>query len=485
MARGCPEKCRHRCIKLLARTASERLPELIRNDSRLDQILTDQDFAQILRFGHLPQEAAREVMLLWADRGTEMLAHSGRLFLKKGNDAGFHRWGQELLELACQCAVDRDRTKSAAPATYFELDANGCIHTCGPIPGKAKHTIVSLGPDSWGVDEGVQPGHIEDPNTQLADWRAGVDQLRKWEGFPLRDFSDTYAIQRWANLHPTEFSSYCDRFFPAVLSSPEIATRQGFFPHYLLAVLVQMNPKFAYEYWASLREVSNNCVYAVTDVEIVPAALWKSNFNDLGEIQRLRSSTLVNADNDEELMGLALNATQEDSVDQLVDICREFLTSDLSKIRALAVSVLAWSWHDSVAPILERLRHGDPSSWVRQHAKWALDIQRQDSACRRAYRRALAETDEHSASNILHVMRPALLPSCAAWREIEETQTRFPDHNCSPRKEALIRHFWFRWDCVSNHRHDTTALGRRMKEYLRGHKITSQVEQQMSPWWVP
>lgn len=483
LTQGCPDRCRIDFIRLLVRSAGALLPSLIRDRSDLAACLMDEDFLYMLRHGHLSDEARKEMMLLWAERGSDLLAHSGRLHLLRGDECGFKAWGHELLQLAYQCVLESD--SSATIATCFELDPNGRVTSRGPVEAKDKFTLMCLGPNSWGLDEGVQPGYVEDPNAELEQWRASEEALRKWTGFALRDFDDVYALRSWSESYPSEFKAYCDQFFTSLLASSETAAKFGAFPHYLLAVMLQRHPADAYAYWGRLRTNSNSRVYTVYEAELVPSTAWLPDLNHAKGIGEIRRSTLIHSENDEAIMGLALHATRVGTTAEVIELSEQLLGGELSKDRALAVSALAWIWDESVVQVLTGLSREDPSSWVRDHASWALDVQRQDIACRRAYSRALKTKDEYAVSRELHIMRPALLPSCMVWREMEEANAGFPGADCSPRKDALIRHFWYHWDCVSNHRHDTKVLGRQMKEYLRGHKVDRLVEAQMAPWWTP
>jgi hypothetical protein len=484
LTQGCPAQCRDDCIRLLARSATSRLPSLIRDNPELAVCLQDEDFVYMLRYGYLPEGTVKELMMLWASRGTEMLAHSGRIFLLCQDDEGFRNWGQEILWLACQCAaaVDGDITPKV---TRFELSPDGCVIFHGPVDIKDKSKTIFLGLNSWGRNADVEAGCVEDANVHLAEWQASEDALQKWKGFALRDFNDEHALLSWAERYPCEFKTYCDQFFKSVLASQGILAKMGVFPHCLLSVMLRLHPIDAYAYWERLRSVSSSCVYTICEAELVPSTTWLPILNRAKGISHIRRATLVQADNDEVIMGLALYAIRMGSEMELFAVCELLLESKLSKDRALAVSVIAWLWGDSIDQVLNDLFDKDPSCWVRDHVFWALGVRRQDVACRNAYRRALGFTDEYAVSRELHIMKPALLPSCMVWREIEEEGAGFPVPGSNPRKEALIRHFWRHWDCVTNHRRDTKVRGRRMKEYLRGHKVDRSVEEQMAPWWNP
>jgi hypothetical protein len=248
--------------------------------------------------------------------------------------------------------------------------------------------------------------------------------------------------------------------------------------------MLRWNPKEAYAYWEKVRSVSKNSV-TVHGLDYFLYRAWSSSLNDVVGIADVRRASLRCAENDEIIMGLAICSAELGTDATLLGFCKELLTSKLSKDRALAVSALAWLWQDPVDGLLTELRDADPCCWVREHAKWALQVRRQDSACRRSYRRALETTDEYEVSRELNIMKSALLPSCVVWRDLEEKAAGFPAPDCSRRKEALVRHFWSHWDSVTNHRQDTQVLGRRIKQYQRGHKVDSQTEGLMAPWWKP
>ena len=483
LAQDCPPACRNDCVRLLARSAGPLLPPLIRTRPDLAACLEDEDFVYMLRHGYLPKDTSRALMLLWAERDPKMLAHSGRLFLLRDDYKAFEAWGHELLQLANQCALDSDCFSPTG--TRFKLDSNGRITSRGPVDSRGKSTLINLGPNSWGRDEGVQPGYTADPSEEFEKWQASEETLKKWTGFGLRDFGDEYSLRSWAERHPTEFRNYCVIFFTRVLQSPETTARFGVFPHYLLAVMLQLYPSDAYAYWERLRSVSINYIYTVCEAELLPSIAWRPSVNQADGITEVRRTTLLQAENDEAIMGLALNATHVGTAKELLSVCRQLLESSLSKERALAVSALGWTWESPTEQLLRDLSLNDPSCWVRDFAHWTLGVRRQDSACRRAYRRALEATDIYAVSRELHIMKPALLPSCIVWRELEEAEAAFPESDPSPQKEALIRHFWYHWDCVSNHHRNTEVRGRRMKEYLRGHKVDRLAEEQMAPWWSP
>jgi hypothetical protein len=479
----CPEQCRHDIIRLMSRSAGSRLPSLIQNRANLSACLSNDDILYMLRFGHLSANTRQEMWLLWAGKGTHQIVHLGQLLLLRGDADGFRTWGHELLLLACKCtgATDQD---TVPIATLFELDLNGRISSRGPDYSRGTSTVTCVDANTWGLDEGVQPGHKGALGTQLEQWRENELSLRKWEGFPLRDFCDESSLRAWAERYPAEFRDYCNRFFTGVLKSQPVVMKFGAFPLYLLATMLRVYPAEAYRFWSRLRKISINSVI-INGADLLTATAWDDDISSVTLIDEIRKSTLFHAENDEEIMWLSLCAVRSGKEQELIGICKDTLCSQHAKERALAVSILAWTRHSEVSSLLTDLCKSDPSAWIQEHATWALEVQRQDAACRRAYQKTLDTANELDVSRQLHIMKPALMPSCSIWRTLEEQVASFPSANNSSRKVALIRHFWSHWDNVSNHQRDTRVLGRRMKEYLRGHKVDHFSETQMAPWWEP
>lgn len=484
LTNDCPEGIRKNSIRLLAHSSTDRLPDLLQNNKDLFDKLSDEDIVYLLIYGNLPDSANIKIGGLWLNRGPKLIIHLGRLYHHHGDADAFSNWGKQILNLACHCA-EANEGGGLATATRFELGADGKLRFTGPTYINSKPNFSLVGYSSWGIDETDHVVQKNDPESLISEWLASEENLRRWEGFAFRDFSDAYVLREWAACHSSLFKTYCDRFFNSALVSADVINKFGAFPFYLLVALLSYYPADAYSYWQRFIRISNNRVTSHGGADFVTSMAWQPDLSTIEEINVIRRESLLQAQNDEEIMGVTISALQHGTDSPLLRICEGLLASNLAKERALAVSVLAWVCQAPVVAILQDLVSGDKNSWIRKHASWALAVNLQDSACRRAYRQILLSNDEYDIARSLQIMKPALLPSCVVWRQIEEQDAAFPSKGSSPRKTAVINQFWHHWDCVTNHSNNTEVLGRRIKEHLRGHKINQQTEGQMAPWWVP
>ena len=173
--------------------------------------------------------------------------------------------------------------------------------------------------------------------------------------------------------------------------------------------------------------------------------------------------------------------------DEVAAIGKILLAKERQLERVLGVSLLAW--HPDGEELLKDLPENDPSSWVRHHAGWAIQISRRDRIGRELYLHAL------QAKNWLHQqarfeqLYALILPTYPVWSheqpKIQELIEALP-----PRRKALLVDFGYR--CRQKPAKSWTidvyrggGLDQRdLKKYCRGEDISAHLQpgEKGLPW---
>jgi len=166
---------------------------------------------------------------------------------------------------------------------------------------------------------------------------------------------------------------------------------------------------------------------------------------------------------------------------ELLDIVTKLLKNSLAKNRALAVSILSWVGTEETNNLLTQLKQADPSSWVREHADWALEVGLQEQYARQHFRKILWETDSFSVSAALQVLKPALTPVARWWHHEIEAEEASRGLNLKPKIQGIMESFWCHWEGVRHSR--ITVAGVNLEEYCRGERLDKLKTPRIAPWW--
>jgi hypothetical protein len=152
--------------------------------------------------------------------------------------------------------------------------------------------------------------------------------------------------------------------------------------------------------------------------------------------------------------------------------------SDLAKERALAVSVLAFAGEEADIAWLRERCERDDSNWVRQNAKWALEMRRRDGRAHRLWEEIQQESKRVDAellkiTCLYERMEPLLLPPATLWPKGKPP---------SDKVHSLQLGFWYSWRNRGGAKAEREVAGRRLKEYCRGYKLRDEARR-MAPWW--
>ncbi len=248
--------------------------------------------------------------------------------------------------------------------------------------------------------------------------------------------------------------------------------------------LLRIKPESVLHTWhTSPRTFHANVVCYAGTVDSHVACLWEPELNQSSEIREERHRQLLEASNDEEILWHVLAAHAKGNSTEITALAAEWLNSDAARVRALAVTLLAFHGDGELFVKLQEIRESDLSFWVREHAGWAVDACATELSVRKRYYELLSAQSLEEASAAIVELRPALSPMAFAWRLSEENQEMLSKQ--SPRIRAVIDLFWYHVDHSSTLRENPSVAGRKLKEFCRGERLKDGISSKMAPWWKP
>ncbi len=288
------------------------------------------------------------------------------------------------------------------------------------------------------------------------------------------------ALRAWAGLEPESFLKYSRELFSSLEPLFPSLHSTGVVEAILLA-WQQLEPLEAQAQRMRLQADWKSFLFRSFSYAGVPVhlhALWDTAGSGGPDHRMLRLQLLGACPSDTEVALHAFAARLNGSIAELDEIADQLLASDAQLDRTLAVSLLAW--HPRGEDKLEPLVRHDPSLWVRQHARWARDVARNDRLGRDLYRAALGACTWLEQQAQLQQLVPLVLPSFEIWayhdQELEESTRAL-----EPRRKALLIDFRYqtrqsiRWDKI---------CGRNLDKYCRGEDLTRHLstDDPRPPW---
>jgi len=316
----------------------------------------------------------------------------GGLLLSAGRDEDFRRWGTELLAYALSQVKQSTFSPRFQGVNTYTLNREGQVRgrgfeslPSGPGPSSAPTFSEMLAQCASGV------GAREYEKMWQRDcdlWLEDVRKLDAWEGCDLHDFSGNRALKRWRQRHSAEFLSFANSFLGSVVDQSRFPSHLNCFIDAVLCNLLALAPQEALQ-WA---ERLCRCPFEVStyyEVSTFVAALWDTADCRSPEHSALRRRLLEEAQDEGEILALALAAQAEGGIGELWRLIgEELLVAPLAKERALAASILAWVRDDGAIPVLDRLAAEDPSEWVRRQAAWCAEVARGEQSARNLNRQS-------------------------------------------------------------------------------------------------
>ena len=208
--------------------------------------------------------------------------------------------------------------------------------------------------------------------------------------------------------------------------------------------------------------------------------LWRRDLNENAIVLDLRRRLLLQAPHDEELFWHALAAEACDNSSSLTSLAREWIAGESAALRALGVSLLAAQGNSASRDHLTRLRDGDPSYWIREHAAWAWEVCSSEIACRHRYREILSSNSLNGAAAGLAEIRSALTPMAYAWHS--QLDADFVSQ-MDRRLRGYLKLFWYHWGNTSSRKDNIEVCGRKLWQHCRGEHLKDGITSKMAPWW--
>ena len=370
----------------------------------------------------------------------------------------------------------------------FDIDHAGQLCGIGfQSLREGKQTILSVSSPAWGVDRQIQrssPTQAERDGEQELFNR----DIESRKNSPRPDFSNFNAVsplRRWGQIDRDIFLAWAERFLVCFAQTNLLITIElQFFAVTVEEELLRIKPESVLHTWhTSPRTFDANVACYAGTVDSHVACLWEPELNQSSEIREERRRQLLEASNDEEILWHVLAAHAKGNSIEITALATEWLNSDAARVRALAVTLLAFHGDGELLKKLQEIRESDPSYWVRDHAGWAVDACATELIVRKRYHEILVAQSLAEISAGIVELRPALSPMAFAWRLSEENRRMLATQ--SSRNRAVIELFWYHVDHSSTLRENPSVAGRKLKEFCRGERLKDGISSKMAPWWNP
>ena len=159
---------------------------------------------------------------------------------------------------------------------------------------------------------------------------------------------------------------------------------------------------------------------------------------------------------------LALQGLGEE---ELLNLCKELLSSSYAIDRLKAISIIVWIATEEIIAILKELKLSDDSKYVREYARWAEQVSLQEKYVREIYEEALIETEVESISPRLYQIKDALTPTFNYWSR------PLHDKYCSECNKIYVQRFLDKTEDMRKSSNKTEVYDRKLVEYYCGKKI--------------
>jgi hypothetical protein len=393
----------------------------------------------------------------------------GKVLLGTGDDAGFYQWGSELLNRASAMVGKPPGDRRYWGEFLLDFDRSGHVKarlvTPEPRPGKAPVFAPPVSPSLSSLfdDHAKETEEIQ----QLAS--ADCSDIDKSNAAEMFDFDGLNPLAHWRKRYPDDFSRLATPFLQRCLERPDRAYHLGTLIHAVLCNLLVLEPDAAVAFYQ--RFMNGGLRVQCRTVHKIPqfmAALWNSAECSSNRHRELRHEALRDASNEQSIMELMISANANGGIAEAEAIAQEFAAGAAARERAIGVSALAWIGSQSALDRLDAIHAQDPALWLRRHAEWASEVNRQNQAAARFYNRILHEDDAARVSTMLPQLEAALTPLARCWRRLMEidvlAQRRLPAKVC-----AFLTLFWKSWE--NTERNKIEIAGRNLGEWRHGEEI--------------
>jgi len=409
----------------------------------------------------------------------------GKVIASNGEGADFKRWGLELLGRANEMVGTPPFDRRFWGDFLLEFDQAGHVKYQLAVAGIPKPTSES--PQTFAPPPISDPGNLLQEDTRsrergdaLVAANADYSEIEASSAAAWFDFAGLAGLSQWRRQHPAEFLRLAKPLLSKAVGRPDNAYHVASLIHALLCNLLVLEPDEAERIYRELMmggmRVQCNTVHRVPQFY---AALWNPQECNLPQHSELRRRMLESARNECDIMTLMIAAMANGGTAEAEKLALERITSPGAKQRAIGVSALAWLCGDSRLRKLRELETSDLVIWLRRHAEWAAEVNSQNAAAIRFYRRILAEPEPEVASTMLAQLEPGLTPSAIYWRREVEHDVLANGH-LDGRVQAVLIMFWM--SCEHRTSSKLKIADRKLEEWSFGEYLHYVEEPRPAPF---
>ena len=392
----------------------------------------------------------------------------GKVAAANGDDAVFRQWGLELLGRANELVGNPPFDRRYWGDFVLEFDRAGYVECQFAIVGIPKPTAESpqiFAPPAPRDFRDFMGDNTDEQNEALALANSDYAEVDASSVAACFGFGGLAALSQWRRQHPIEFLRLAKPILSKAIEHPDRSFHLASLIHALLCNLLALEPDEADRFYGLLMtggmRVQCNTEHRVPQF---CAALWNPHECNLPRHTELRRRMVEEAGNEREIMTLMIAAMANGGNAEAERLALEWIAAPVAKQRAIGVSALAWLCGDSQLKKLRELEASDPVNWLRRHAGWAAEVNLQNAAGARFYRRLLTEPDAAIASTMLTQFEPALTPAASYWRREVEYEV-LAKKQLDRRVKAILTSFWMSWQ----YRTATPEIaGRKLDEWSFG-----------------
>lgn len=418
--------------------------------------------------------------------GITSISVAGQLLLRGKQDDELRKWGFLVAELAYAKLENMDDGSKLPVEIHREISSDGLFEGFSGRPLTSR-SFGWYGPSSgvWGIDRSAD-GSLDGPTDEQLICAEVAAQVEAWRSSGLAEISEFNAagpLKRWAELETEHFTAFAEDFLLR-MANADFQKRAAFggLVSSIFGALLHVAPEKAFKIEECLDQAREAPPKLFDQTRTWRTySLWNATLNKSTDIEMARRESLLNAPNDEVILGYATVAWACDNIASLSAMAQEFVQSAAARERALGVTLLAYIGDTHSLSSLQNLHQSDLSFWIREHAGWAAEICAAELACRERYAQIIAMTSLENVSAGLAEICGALSPMALAWHwTIEKNAAPQCDNR---RLRTYLEIFWYNWGKTSARSREIKLGGRELWNFCRGERLQEGVSSRMAPWW--
>jgi len=409
----------------------------------------------------------------------------GKVAAANGAGDAFRQWGAELLGRANEMVGNPPIERRYWGDFILEFDQAGhvdCRFAIVGIPKPTTESPLAFSPPPRSSFRDFLQDDTEERNEALALANSDYAEIDASAAAACFDFGGLAAVSQWRRQYPDDFLRLAKPILSKAVDHPDRAFHLASLIHALLCNLLVLEPEEAELIYSRL--MTGGMRVQCSTPHRVPqfyAALWNPNECGSPRHVAIRRRMLGEAADEREMMTLMIAAMANGGTKEAEKLALERIAAPVASQRAIGVSALAWLYGDSNLKRLRELENSDPVKWLRRHAAWAAEVNAQNAAAIRFYRRLLTERDADIASTMLAQLEPALTPTASFWRREVEYEV-LSNTQLDGRLRAILIMFWMSW----RHRENTRLeiADRKLAEWRFGENTRHLDEPQPFPFFT-